>query len=477
MKKGNKFLRCLAILLCILILPAGLLTAGLRMPRLYGESYYAELPDMVNRLKTASGKKLILVGGSSIAFGIDVAQLEEEFPGYTVCPMGLYAAVGTSAMLNLTLPYLSQGDIVVLAMEPSSETYSTYFGANAFWKCAEGDSSLTVHLSADQKSALVGAYIPYLQERAEILSDGSYPNPQGVYTKSAFDGSCNLVYPREGNAMAVGFDTATPVDFSAIVIEEAFAQQVNGFISEAARRGAAVYLSFAPVNRLALDDSWQQGLERFFNLCAQAFRCRIISNPETMVMDSGWFYDNNFHLNTPGSRVRTHILACDLLAEQGIYAEPEFEMPAMPESIYSAPENTDTGGQDFVLEAYSGGWRVTGLTESGLSKTALTLPESQEGKPVIAFSPGALAGADKLEELTLPESIQSLPDGLFADAPNLTRLILLHETTVPALGADPFAGAERLKVYVPRDSYGLYRDGAGCEENQWQPYLSRIETF
>ena len=61
---------------------------------------------------------------------------------YTVCPMGLYGAVGTDVMLDLTASQLRQGDLVVFTFEPTSESMSDYFGANAYWKCAESDPGL-----------------------------------------------------------------------------------------------------------------------------------------------------------------------------------------------------------------------------------------------------------------------------------------------------------------------------------------------
>lgn len=475
-KKG--LLRCFAVLLCILTLPIGMLAVGSSLPTLYSESYYAQLAPMVERLKRAEGKKLVLVGGSNIAFGVDTAQLAAALPDYTVCPMGLYAAVGTSAMLDLSAPYLGEGDIVVLAIEPSAQTFSTYFGANAFWKCAESDSSLLLNVDESKHADLVGAYTEYLQERCEIVRSQRYPKAEGVYAKSSFDESCNMIYERAGNKMSVGFDTSATVDFGGITLEEAFVTQVNEYIKRAERRGATVYLSFSPVNESALTEKWEKGLEQFYTLCAESFDCEIISDPEGYVMESGWFYDNNFHLNTAGSKLRTHRLACDLLAQLGIYAEPEFTPPEMPEPMReTSAETEESGAEDFVLADFSGGWQVVGLSESGHAKTALSVPAYVDGRPVIAFTAEAFAGAERLEELTLPETVEAIPDGAFAETPNLKRLVLTHTETVCALGAEPFRGADGLKLYVPAEAYGLYRDGAGCEENQWQAYLSRVETY
>ena len=105
--------RICVILLLVLLLPGMLLGAGAALPEYYGESYYAELPAMVEKLKTTQGPKIVLVGGSNVAFGVDSALMEDLLSqageSYTVCNFGLYAAVGTSAMLSRVKqpPFLS----------------------------------------------------------------------------------------------------------------------------------------------------------------------------------------------------------------------------------------------------------------------------------------------------------------------------------------------------------------------------------
>ena len=111
-----------------------------------------------------------------------------------MCPFGLYAAVGTSAMLDLAQNCLGEGDVVVLAVEPTAGTFSTYFGAAAFWKCAESAPELLPEVSAGKRAALAGSYIGYLQERAAIARSGVLPRAEGVYAKSSFDGNGNMVF-------------------------------------------------------------------------------------------------------------------------------------------------------------------------------------------------------------------------------------------------------------------------------------------
>ena len=372
-------IRTAALFLALLaLLPASLLITGAALPDYYQDSYYAELPLMYRRLKDAEGPKLVVVGGSSVAFGLDSALLEELLAekgfDYTVCSFGLYAAVGVSAMLDLSQSTLNEGDVVVLAFEPSSETMSAYFGATAFWKCAENAPELVLAVSRDKQAALFGNYIAYLQERCGIYTSGILPRAEGVYAKDAFNERCDLIYHRAGNAMPLGYDTAKPVDLAGLTIAEEFAEQVNEYCRRAEKAGARVCLSFSPVNRTALTDSSPEAVNAWFRLCNSTFDCPVISDPNAYILDSGWFYDSNFHLNSAGAVVRTCALAEDILAYLGCYEEVAYGLPEMPDSIAPAYESTAETGF-FTYEAITDqnggtlGYRISGLTESGLART------------------------------------------------------------------------------------------------------------
>lgn len=472
MKKRN-----LICLLLLLLLPSLLLAAEISLPAMYGESYYAELPEMVQRLNDAQGNRIILIGGSSVPFGTDTQLLHDALNdngfSYTVCPMGLYAAVGTSAMLDLTKNELRSGDIVILTFEPTSETMSTYFGANAFWKCAESTPSLLTALSKDRLAAMVGAYPGYLQERWTIHQSGNYPKADGVYARSSFDEVCNLIYPREGNAMTLGYDISEPIDLGSLTIAEDFAVQVNDFIAAAEKKNAQVYLSFAPMNRSAMVDTSEETVLAYFNQMHDTFHCRIISNPNDSILDSGWFYDSNFHLNSSGAQLRTQRLSADLLAELGYFQPLGFEEPEMPASI--AVTAATAGDSVFTFSPIDDGLLISGLTETAFN--TLTVPSHHDGLPVVGFTAGALDEARELEELRLPASIQSLPDGIFRNCTSLSRLILEHTDSLCSITEHSLDGTKNVKILVPQDAYHLYRDGIGCEQNLWSNYLNQIITY
>lgn len=476
-------IRVAAFLLLVLLLPAMLLCASRSLPKLYSESYYAELAPLTERLYQTEGKKLVLIGGSNIAFGVDVALLEdilaEKGFAYSVCPYGLYAAVGTSAMLSLSEDAMREGDVVVLAVEPTDETLSDYFGASAFLKCAESAPWLLTKLNSDQRRAVLGNAVSYLQERLAIVRSGALPVAEGVYSRAAFGENGNLDYYRAGNLMALSFDSTEPVDLAAVEIQEAFREQVNAYCAAAAKKGAAVYLSFSPVNRSALVDASEEALYAFFTTCSEGFACTVISDPARYILEPAWFYDSNFHLNTAGAELRTIRLAEDILAQLGCCEPVGRELPAAPASAYEATASIQGGAEDFVFSpvADGAGWEITGLSESGLDKATLEVPTNFEGKPVVGFTAGAFNASNKLEELRLPESVETIPDAAFAGCQALRRLVLLHESAPCGVSEHSFDDADALRVFVPSAAYPLYRDGYGCEANPWTQYIDRVYTF
>jgi len=480
MKK--RIFQVLAALVLLAILPLSLVCSGLSLPSYYAESYYAQLGSMYHRLTDAEGPKVVVVGGSSVAFGLDTALMERLLAQkgfhYTVCSFGLYAAVGVSAMLDLSENALGPGDIVVLAVEPTAETMSVYFGASAFWKCAEDCPELLPAVGPDKQRALLGNYIPYLQERWSIHTSGILPKAEGVYAKGSFDERCDMVYPRPGNTMPLGFDTSSPIDLAGIAMEEDFVRQVNRYCAAAQKRGASVVMSFSPMNRSALADASQEAVEAYFTRCNTAFSCPLISDPNRYIMDSGWFYDSNFHLNSAGAVVHTVALAQDLLAWLGCYESVDCPLPSIPPAA-AALETDDTGAEYFTLAPAGelSAWLVSGLTQEGLAQTQLTVPSSFEGQPVIGFAPEALDAAASLEELRLPQSVESLPDGLFRGCPRLTRLVLTHTQSPCQVSEHTFDGADQVKVYVPLEAYPMYRDGFGCLANPWDRFLDRVFSY
>ena len=84
---------------------------GAVLPRNSHENdFTAAIVDKYDRLNAVEGKKIVFVGGSSLPFGLRCDLVEGELPDYTAVDFGLYAALGTVVMMDLSLSGISEGD-------------------------------------------------------------------------------------------------------------------------------------------------------------------------------------------------------------------------------------------------------------------------------------------------------------------------------------------------------------------------------
>ena len=135
---------------------------GICTPPQYADTYYGELHDMYARLKQAEGKKVVVVGNSNVAFGVDSALMEGLLKSgdldYTVCNFGLYGSIGTKVMLDLSRDNIGEGDIVIFVPEISNQLLSLYFSAEEAWYALDSDMDMFWEFGNDVRGTLVGGF-------------------------------------------------------------------------------------------------------------------------------------------------------------------------------------------------------------------------------------------------------------------------------------------------------------------------------
>ena len=156
----------LAVILIIFIIfvpliPAVVFLTGYSLPAQFDETYYGELADMYDRLVTSEKKKIVVVGTSSVAFGVECAVAEGELAAsgledYEVCKFGLYGALGTKLMMELSRDHISEGDIVIFMPEFTDQTMSLYFSASDTWRSFDGCFDLFWELEAEDMECMGG---------------------------------------------------------------------------------------------------------------------------------------------------------------------------------------------------------------------------------------------------------------------------------------------------------------------------------
>ena len=459
----------LTILLSLLLLPPLILSLwAFALPPQYSESFMGELPGKVRLLSETEGPRIILLGGSAVAFGVDSTCLQEQLPGWRTVNFGMYAALGTTVMLELSKNLIRPGDLVVLLPEQSRQTLSDFFDPDVFWQGADGATELLLPLSPGHLLQLLGAFPYFAARKFQAFLHPSSPS-DSVYVRSSFNERGDLTAAVcQSNIMEDGWDITSPVSFSPDVLDPSFVQAVNAYARQIRSVGAECVYMFCPINARAV--TGEEGAADFYEVLLDQLDMDLIGDPSESIMDAEWFYDTNFHLNAAGRQVYTRLLAENLKAWLGDSSPVSIPVPEKPE-MHVLPAQTDGNSSDeafFLYEDTEQGFAVAGLTETGRLQARLTVPAMHLGRPVTRLLTGALTGA-AVEEIVVQESLRSMQDGAFSGAERLRRIRLLSESpSACAVGQGLLDGTEAL-LYVPLSSLAKYRT-----DYFWSVYGARI---
>ena len=457
----KKLIRNITVVLMLLLIPLALIVTDLVIPRQFDDTYYGELREMYQKLTTTEGKKIVIIGTSSVAFGVDSALLTQELNDcgldYTVCNFGLYGTLGTKVMLDLSREHIGQGDIVILAPELDSQVMSLYFSGSEVWYAIENDFAM--FCAIPDKGSLMGSYAEYVAQKLSYFQSGK-PEGSGVYAKASFDENCDLRHAdRSYNIMTGGYDPNNRITFSTELLDEEYIDDLNEYYREISSRGAQMWYSFAPMNEASVTSD-QEEIDRFCDKLLNAIDFELLGDPYASIYEKEWFYDSNFHLNQAGMICRTLQLADEIKTKFGVTESCATQLPERPEmpELEIGEEEADVDTDCFVFEEQEDGYAIIGLTEKGREAVALVIPGQYEGEPVISISQGVFSAAAGLEEVTVSKTVTVLNDGIFAGCNGLQRIILRQQDpTKISVGQNLLDGVENCKIYVPAEGLGSYQ--------------------
>ena len=426
----KNWIKLIALILAVLIPFGAVLGIAAFAKPVYGQTFLGELAPKYERLKAIDEPKVIIVGGSSVAFGLDSALLEQHV-GMPVVNFGLYATLGTKIMMDLSKANINEGDIVVLAPEMDAQTLSLYFNAEAALQGMESDWSMLRYIDSDNHSDLVGGLYEYLTSKIKYLREGLL-DPAGVYNRDSFNEYGDIVYERPHNTMLLGYDPTQSIELTDALFDAEFVDYVNDYTKYCEKKGATVYFSFCPMNASAMSSAnTEDTLFAFYSYLYETLDCEIIGNVNDYIIEEDYFYDSNFHLNDSGVILRTSLLAHDINRARGVTQYISIEIPEAPERPITEDVAAETDAllaSHFTYVEYGNGYAVNGVTEEGKKLAALTLPGSYEGKAVLAIEKGTFAGCENLTKITINSNIVQLMDGAFADCPNLAKIYVIRDS-------------------------------------------------
>lgn len=429
--------KSLLFIISILVPPVLLVVYCFSIPAQYTNTFMGELSDKYKRLYAIESPKIVVIGGSSVAFGLNSQELE-AYTGYPVVNFGLYATLGTKVMLDLSKSALNKGDIVILAPEINDQTLSLYFNGESMWQAAESNLSMLSDIGTDNWADMAETFWDFAQSKIKYQREGA-PNPNGVYRHDSFNEYGDIIYERPYNQMQTGYDMGTPIKLSPDIVSQEFIDYVNDYISYAKKKGASVYFSYSPMNQAALEEgTTEDSIYQFFCYLNEQIQCQQISNINDYILDYRYFYDSNFHLNDSGVQIRTTQLAEDLCRTLGMTKKIAVAAPPFPEAPKSEQPTQIDGSETDWTKYFSYtpfhnadqqliGYIVSGLSEEGNSAQKLEIPEQYQGLPVLNIAENAFQTSTALTDITIRSNIKSISSGAFANCPTLTGVHIYNE--------------------------------------------------
>lgn len=279
------------------------------------QSYLASTVDKQRRLAAAPAPRIVFVGGSSLAFGLDSALVETRL-GRQPVNMGLFAPLGGRFMLRQAAAGLRDGDVVVLSLEyelytnPSvyegldcknwremlmlSPGAASFMSRDIFLKMAREENGLAC--AGDLVKQAVRSVIPAAPQRP-------------AYVRAAFNEYGDVALAR---AQLPEFKEQKT---KRLAIDAGHLQHViadiRNFDAACRERGIRVLLIMpcTPESRYAAEGTTFDAIE------AEVRRhggVPVIVGARDASLPDALFYDTIYHLTTDGARVRTEAL-CERL--------------------------------------------------------------------------------------------------------------------------------------------------------------------
>ncbi len=302
----KRFLQRIALFCGVLLLT---LLGGMIVPRFtpHQNLHYA-LKDKHELLEKTTGPRIILVGGSNLAFGIDSRMISKSF-GMPVVNTSIHAGMGLKYILEDIVRYIRPNDIVILSSE-----YDNFYGG-AVWGYEPMISSIFAIpenlklmnlenwrelITGVSKEAIRNVARFVVNVYRKILDKPS----NGIYDRDSYNrfGDVEKHYHREPETFPI--NDIDP-DFNPVSIDV-----INQFRDGINHIGADLFVTYPCLNRGSFDLYPKKIAKIQSEFQKNGFQ--LLGTPDKYSFDDSLYYNSKYHLEVNGIKLRTELLIGDL---------------------------------------------------------------------------------------------------------------------------------------------------------------------
>lgn len=274
------------------------------------DGFLAAVADKHALIRATPGPRIVVVGGSNAAFGVDSRCVAEHF-GRPTINMGLHAGLGLRYMLGEVKPYVTRGDVIVVSPE-----YAQFYGMldgevtlpdmtaiypRAFASYSSVGQALTVSRSfSDHVSGRVALLGARLKGQPAAIQDP-------VYFRRGFNRQGDLESHLGRPAQDISTLLLAAADADTSAFDERAIEELNRFQRFARERGATAVLVLPRI-----PDAHYRRQAGVIDFAYRRLRAEsgmpVTARLSSTVLPVSSFYDTPYHLTAEGRARNTEAI-------------------------------------------------------------------------------------------------------------------------------------------------------------------------
>ena len=312
MKKAITFVIS-SVMIGIILVVALFLSIVVINKDVFYDNYTNVLSTKYDELVKTDSPKIIIVAGSSAAFGLDGNMLAER-TGMNVANTALHAGIGALYETELSKANIGEGDIVLLGYEwewAYDGLFTDRLGTDLVMTGIDEKIEMYRYLPIRKYKDILGYLLTFANQKRAYNGGAT-----GPYSRSAFSENGNTMELQRDDSPIVDSYEKDPnhwgiINFQNIVIPEGTVNYLKEYKEYVENRGASLYWIGCPIYEAAVQCDYEE-LQKAAKQEEIKIGIPFISNPADYVFPGEYMYDTIYHTNTRGMKYRTELLIEDL---------------------------------------------------------------------------------------------------------------------------------------------------------------------
>jgi hypothetical protein len=314
----KKFLtRALAFLLVQAVMAACVIGYG--TPH-NSNHYLGTMQDKIERLEACDGSRVVVLGGSNVAFGIHSEVLQDKTEMEAV-NLGLHVSLGLPFFLECYRQHSHSGDIVVLCPEYHLLATEEHQNGDATiisdlleqWPAAKQYFGGPEHTSWKEFLDHEGLWIAHQWVRRAFRRIRNKDTSGKIYYRSSFNEFGDMV-AHHGRESVPLMPTGEVPPITPECIESTVSL-LNDFADECEKRGVTVYLSYPPLLDSLYAES-RASITQVHEMLQDRVRIPLLNSPDKFALPEEDFFDTAYHLTEQAGERRTQYIASAIRQRQ-----------------------------------------------------------------------------------------------------------------------------------------------------------------